>query len=115
MRILVAEDNPTTRMLMQGYLTQWGHEVVSCDNGSEAWEVLQQQDAPQLAILDWLMPEMDGIEVCRRVRTTIRSMMPYIIFVTSRDHEDDIVVGLQAGADDYVTKPFNQIPHGGRI
>ena len=108
MRILVAEDSPTATMLLQGYLAQWGHEMVSCSNGAEAWEILQQPDAPQLAILDWLMPEVDGIEVCRRVRAVGGSMMPYIIFVTSQDHEDDIVVGLQEGADDYVTKPFSK-------
>ena len=108
MRILVAEDSPTMALLLQGYLGQWGHEMIACQDGAEAWNILQQPDAPQLAILDWLMPKMDGIEVCRRVRAAGGSMMPYIIFDTGRDHEDDIIVGLQEGADDYVTKPFSK-------
>lgn len=108
MRILLAEDNPTSHAVMQGYLAKWGHEVISCYNGVQALEALQQQGAPQLAILDWLMPEMDGLEVCRQIRATSGSMMPYIIFLTSRDNEADVVTGLQEGADDYVSKSLNK-------
>ena len=109
MKILIAEDIPATRLLLDRYLTQWGHEVISCSDGAEAWNILQQNDAPQLAILDWLMPKMDGLEVCRHVRNSIRSMMPYIIFVTAKDTENDIVLGLQQSADDYITKPFKKM------
>ena len=108
MDILVAEDNPTARMLLRAYLNKWQHHAVECSDGDEAWELLQRPDAPSLAVLDWQMPGMDGLEICQKVRGKGGSMLPYIIFVTARDRPDDISTGLRAGADDYITKPFEE-------
>ena len=107
MRILIAEDDPVSRRLLQAALVKWGYEVVVTTNGKEAWEVLQQPGAPSLLVLDWLMPETDGVEVCRQARETPALKSAYIILLTSRGSKEDIVEGLQAGADDYVTKPFD--------
>lgn len=105
MRILIAEDEPTSRLLLEKSLLGWGHEVVVCTDGAQAWEALQAPDAPSLAILDWMMPELDGIDVCRRARQTEGLQNLYVIMLTTRDAEEDIVAGLDAGANDYVTKP----------
>ena len=107
MRILIAEDEATNRLLLERTLQRWGHEVTVTEDGAQAWEVLKGTAPPQLAILDWMMPEMDGVEVCRRARTMLGQVQLYIILLTTLDSEDDIVTGLKAGADDYVTKPFN--------
>ena len=108
MRILIAEDEPVSREVLAAYLTQWGHEVVACADGAEAWKALQHADAPRLVLLDWLMPEMNGLEVCRKLRETSGAKPAYIILVTAKDRKKDIVAGLQAGADDYVVKPFDE-------
>jgi CheY-like chemotaxis protein len=108
MRILIAEDDATSRFLLQATLKQWNYEVTETSDGPEAWEKLQQEDAPQLAILDWMMPTMDGIEVCRRVRQNPAMQHIYIIMLTTKDDEEDVVEGLRAGANDYVTKPFKR-------
>ena len=107
MKILIAEDEFTTRMMVQVCLENWGYTVISVANGEEAWLKLQNADAPQIAILDWEMPELDGIEVCRRVKEMGLESPPYIILLTGRDSNTDIVRGFDAGADDYMTKPFN--------
>jgi sigma-B regulation protein RsbU (phosphoserine phosphatase) len=107
MKILAAEDDAVARRLLQAALTKWGHEVTLTANGTDAWNALQQADAPSLLILDWLMPGMDGVEICRRVRQRDELKSAYILLLTSRGSKDDIVEGLQAGADDYVTKPFD--------
>jgi DNA-binding response OmpR family regulator len=107
MRILIAEDDPVSRRLLQAALIKWGHEVIVTTNGKEAWEALQQPSAPSLLVLDWLMPETDGVEVCRQIRETPALKSAYIILLTSRGSKEDIVQGLEAGADDYVTKPFD--------
>ena len=107
MRILIAEDDPTSRLLLDRWLTKWGHEVVATENGREAHEVLAAEDAPDLAILDWDMPIEDGVEVCRWARTTPHLRQLYVIILTAKDGEDDIVQGLSSGANDYVTKPPN--------
>ncbi len=109
MKVLIAEDDRVARKLLERKLTSWGYEVVSCSNGAEAWQVLHSDDSPSLAILNWMMPGMDGVEVCRELRKQSRSNYVYIILLTARDHKKDIVEGIEAGADDYVTKPFN--PH----
>ena len=106
MRILVAEDDPVTRHMLKALLSKWGYSVSACTNGVEAWQILQQADAPPLVILDWMMPYMDGLQVCQALRTRLEILPPYIILLTARGREEDIVAGLQAGADDYVTKPF---------
>lgn len=107
MRILIAEDDFTSRTVLAGVLKKEGHEVMATVNGSEAWEAMQQPDAPALAILDWMMPEMDGLEVVRRVRTLQTDQPPYMIILTSKGDKADIIAGLDAGANDYLAKPFD--------
>ena len=107
MRILIAEDDAISRRLLQVALVKWGYEVVVTANGDEAWQALQAPDAPALAILDWLMPGRDGVELCRQARATPQLKTLYLILLTSRGSKDDIVDGLEAGADDHVTKPFD--------
>lgn len=107
MRILIAEDDRFSRRLLEAALTRWGYEVVSTSDGTEAWQELQQDDRPSLVILDLEMPGLDGIEVCRRVRESSDSQLPYIIFLSAWEGKKDISEGLRSGADDYVTKPFD--------
>ncbi len=107
MKILIAEDEFTTRMMVQVCLENWGYRVESVTNGEEAWARMQRKDAPQIAILDWEMPVLDGLEVCRRVKEMEIENPPYVILLTSRDSKMDIIRGFDAGADDYMTKPFN--------
>jgi signal transduction histidine kinase len=107
MRVLIAEDDPVSRVMLQATLKKWGHEpVVSCD-GREALSILEQESPPDIAILDWMMPEMDGPEVCRRIRQKKSPHPVYIILLTAKAQREGLVTGLEAGADDYVTKPFN--------
>lgn len=107
MRILIAEDDPVSRRLLEALLTKWGYEVIVTTDGMQAWEVLQQEDAPRLAILDWMMPELDGPEVCRKVRATESGTYTYLLLLTAKSQKDDVILGIGAGADDYVTKPFD--------
>lgn len=121
MRILIAEDDPVSSRLLATTLKIWGHEVVVTRTGLEAWAVLQQEDTPLLAILDWMMPGMDGVEVCRKVRQEISASSIYIILLTAMSRKENLIEGLEAGADDYLTKPFNRqelkvrLQTGGRI
>jgi phosphoserine phosphatase RsbU/P len=110
MNVLIAEDEPVFRRMLESTLTGWGYDVVVTADGLQAWEVLQQEDAPDLAILDWMMPGIDGLQVCRKVQDSGREheVRPYIILVTAREAKEDIVAGLEAGANDYITKPFNR-------
>jgi len=108
MKVLIAEDDPISQCLLQAALTEWGYEIVVATNGVEAWHALQGQDSPRLVLLDWIMPGMDGLEVCRKVRKKLTLEPPYVIFLTGRNARADIVAGLQAGANDYVTKPFDR-------
>ena len=107
MRILIAEDDPTTRMMLGAVLRKTGHEVVPAADGAEAWAVMQRPDAPPLAILDWMMPELDGPEVCRRVRARATDQPPYVLMLTTKHEKSDIIAGLAAGANDYLAKPFD--------
>lgn len=107
MRVLVAEDDPITRKLLQAHLTKWGHEVVACSDGKEAWDVLNRDDSPTLAILDWMMPGMDGVTICREIRTQERQSYIYVILLTAKTKKEDVIEGLEAGADDYIAKPFD--------
>jgi two-component system, cell cycle response regulator len=107
MRILIAEDDFTSRTVLASLLKKSGHDVVVTVNGMEALKAMRQPDYPPLAILDWMMPEMDGVEVVRQVRTMQIDRPPYIIILTSRDEEENIIAGLDAGANDYLAKPFN--------
>jgi two-component system cell cycle response regulator len=105
--VLIAEDDPICRRVLQNRLANWGYRVVTTENGLEAWEVLQQSNAPDLLILDWMMPGIDGPELCRRIREKQHPIYPYILLVTGKDDTQDVVRGLEAGADDYVSKPFD--------
>ena len=105
-RILIADDDLDFRNTLEDHLKEWGYEVISVRNGRQAWHILQAKGAPRLAILDWNMPEMDGVEVCRRVRERTGEPYTYLLLLTVNDEEGYVMQGLQAGADDYVTKPF---------
>jgi sigma-B regulation protein RsbU (phosphoserine phosphatase) len=107
MRVLIADDDPVPRRMLEAVLTKWDYEVVVATDGAEAWEILQSDDAPPLAILDWLMPEIDGVEVCRRMRQRTDAPYVYFILLTSKDRKEDIIEGMDAGADDYLIKPFD--------
>lgn len=107
MRILIAEDDAVSRKILEAYLKKWGHDVIAAKDGAEAWEHLNREDAPRLAVLDWMMPEMDGVEVCRRVRGRENVPFTYILLLTAKGEKDDIVTALDTGADDYLTKPYN--------
>ena len=107
MRILIAEDDPVSRCVLEATLVKSGHEVTVTTDGHQAWEALQR-DAPAIAILDWMMPGIDGLEVCRRARAIQSPTPTYLILLTAKSDKGDIVQGLEAGADDYVTKPFDR-------
>jgi phosphoserine phosphatase RsbU/P len=115
MRVLIAEDEPVSRRLLNATLLRWGYEVTVATDGAEAWSILQRPEAPSLVVIDWLMPGMDGVELCRRARKDSRLNTSYIILLTSRSSKDDIVQGLEAGADDYITKPFDNAELRARI
>jgi diguanylate cyclase (GGDEF)-like protein len=106
-QILLAEDDGLLRTVTERTLARSGHTVVAVDNGLEAWEVLQRDDAPRIAVLDWLMPGLDGTEICRRLRNRTAASYTYVILVTAKSETEDIVAGLDAGADDYIVKPLH--------
>ena len=108
MRVLIAEDDAVSRHLLEATLHKWGYEVVVTTDGLEALEVLRRPDAPSLAILDWMMPGMDGAEVCLRARELSAGRLLYIILLTAKGRKEDVVEGLTAGADDYIIKPFDR-------
>lgn len=108
MRILIAEDDAASRRLLEAYLGRWGHTPVTTTDGAAAWDAMQGEDAPAMAILDWTMPGgIDGVEVCRRARARSGAPPLYIILLTGRADPQDTVDGLDAGADDFLTKPFD--------
>jgi len=106
-RILIADDDPVARAMLQALLTKWGYVVVSAADGLEAARILESADAPQLAVLDWMMPGAEGPEICRRVRALSDRPYVYILLVTGRSQRGDLLRGLESGADDYLTKPFD--------
>ena len=108
MKILIAEDDPSSKLLLQTTLEMWDYDVISTNDGRDAWEALQAPDRPSLAILDWMMPEIDGLEVCRNIRRIEKLPPVYIILLTAKGSKEDIVTGFEAGADDYMVKPFNR-------
>ena len=108
MKILVAEDNEFYRCMLAETLLEWDYEVLCAEDGHSAWRILQGKEAPPLAILDWVMPGPDGIELCRRVRALSREVPTYIILLTATSGKENIVAALQAGADDYLSKPFDR-------
>lgn len=105
-KVLIADDDTPTRILLRAAISQWGYEVVEAADGEEAWNILQQANVPQLLIVDWLMPKLDGIDLCRRVKQEIKHY-PYIILLTQLSGTTNIVKGLEAGADEFLSKPFN--------
>jgi len=106
MKILIAEDEAVSRRLLQARLTEWGYDVIVCSEGTQAWEKLQAEDPPQMAILDWMMPGMNGLEICRELRKQSSSSYVYTLLLTSKSQKAEIMEGMEAGADDYLTKPF---------
>ncbi|MGC8605009.1 MAG: GGDEF domain-containing response regulator [Desulfomonilaceae bacterium] len=102
----MAEDDIITRRLLEAQLKKWGHEVVACSDGQEAWEQLNKTGSPKLVVLDWMMPGMDGLTLSRKMREMETKPYTYIILLTARSRKEDIIEGLEAGADDYITKPF---------
>jgi two-component system cell cycle response regulator len=108
MRILIADDNSVSRRILEASLKKWDFDVVSVADGKAAWDVLQHDDAPRLAILDWEMPERTGPEVCSLVRHQNREAYTYILLLTSKNEKKDLIEGMNAGADDYIAKPFDQ-------
>ncbi len=108
MRVLIAEDDPVSRRLLEVTLAKWGYQPIVTTDGEEAFRHLSADDAPHLAILDVMMPKMDGLEVCRRVRALPGGRQTYIILLTAKSAKDDVVEGLDAGADDYLSKPFDR-------
>lgn len=107
-RVLVAEDDAMFRRILQSWLETWGYRVTLAEDGAQAWKALQQEPPPQLLILDWMMPKTDGVELCRKVREQNRTPYQYILLATAKDGKQDLVKGLEAGADDYLTKPFDK-------
>jgi two-component system cell cycle response regulator len=107
MRVLAAEDNPVFQSMLKSMLTKWGYDAVIARSGTEAWGILESEDAPRLAVLDWMMPGMDGVEICRHIRSANREPYIYILLLTARTESQDLIEGMDAGADDYLTKPFN--------
>lgn len=107
MKILIAEDDVTSRTMLRAILGKWGYEVVETSDGEGAWAALQEIDAPQLAVLDWMMPGIDGPALCRKLRGQERKDPLYLILLTSKGESGDIVQGLEAGADDYIAKPYD--------
>jgi DNA-binding response OmpR family regulator len=107
MRILIAEDVSTSRRMLAAMLRTAGHEPMETVDGFRAWEELQKSDAPRLVVLDWMMPEMDGLEILRRVRALPTDRPPYILMLTSRTEKAEIIAALDAGANDYLSKPYD--------
>lgn len=107
MKILIADDEASSRLMLAGVLQKFGHEVITTTDGTEGWEAMRQPEAPKLAIFDWIMPGLTGVEVCQRIRGLATDEPPYLILLTSMGEKADIVAGLEAGADDYLAKPFD--------
>ncbi len=108
MKILIAEDNHLYRLALQATLQEWGYEVVAVADGVSAFDILAGEDAPKLAILDWMMPGLEGTEVCRRIRALHKPEPPYLIVLTSKDSKENMVAALESGADDHIAKPFDR-------
>jgi diguanylate cyclase (GGDEF)-like protein len=106
-RILIAEDDPVSRRVLQALLTKWGYDVVVATDGLEALRMLESREAPRIAVLDWMMPGMEGVQVCQRLREDTSRAYVYLLLLTARSQRDDLVRGLESGADDYLTKPFD--------
>lgn len=106
-KVLIAEDDPVSLRLVQVMLAKWGYEPVLARDGLEAWKALQADNAPRLAIIDWMMPRRDGLALCRDLRKQADRPYVYVLLLTAKTQESDLIEGLGAGADDYLTKPFS--------
>ncbi len=106
-RVLLAEDENVTRRLLEAQMTRFGFEVISVADGLKAWDVLQSPESPSLVVLDWNMPGLDGPDVCRKLRESPRAGYAYMLLVTARNAKSDVVQGLSAGADDFISKPVD--------
>jgi sigma-B regulation protein RsbU (phosphoserine phosphatase) len=115
MKILIAEDDAVSRRVLEATLVKFGYDVVVAGDGAQAWALLEGEDAPRLAILDWMMPELDGVEICRRLRGIPNVAPPYLILLTAKSSKEDVVTGLDAGANDYLTKPFDRAELRARV
>jgi len=107
-KVLIADDDPVSRLVLESFLADWNHETVVATDGAQAWKVLQEEDSPSLAILDWMMPHMDGPQICRELRRRLNREYVYIILLTAKAQKQDLIDGLEAGADDYLAKPFDK-------
>ncbi len=107
MKVLVADDEVVSRRTLQLYLSKWGYEVILAEDGNQAWRLLEGENAPKLVVLDWMMPGLDGAQLCRRIRQRLSERYTYILLLTAKNSQEDVIGGLEAGADDYVTKPFD--------
>jgi len=107
MRVLIADDDPVLRHALKAHLASWKYTAIIAADGDQAWEALQGSDAPKLAVLDWNMPGVDGVELCRALRATPTLAGMYVILLTGNQEQRDVVEGLESGADDYITKPFS--------
>jgi DNA-binding response OmpR family regulator len=107
MKILIAEDDAVSRLLLENVLRDWNYDIVAAGDGLAAWDALQQPDPPRLAIVDWQMPGLDGLEVCQRARANPATASVYILLLTGKGGTDNVVHGLRSGANDYLTKPFD--------
>ena len=114
-RVIVADDDDKDRLVLQYTLVRWGFDVCLASDGHEAWELLQSEDVPTIAILDRMMPKLDGMELCRKIRSVPRRHYTYIVFVTGMSEKQHMVAGLRAGADDYLAKPFDADELQGRL
>jgi diguanylate cyclase (GGDEF)-like protein len=116
MRVLIAEDSTIYRTLITRYLHEWGFEAIVATDGTEAWQTLQQPACPTLAMLDWVLPGIDGIELCRRIRQKdLSSHYVYVILLTAKQGRENLLKGMEAGADDYLVKPFDELELKARL
>jgi two-component system chemotaxis response regulator CheY len=107
MKVLIAEDDPVGRRLLEAFLQEWGYDVLATGDGREAWEIIQEPESPNLIISDWIMPHMDGVELCEKIRQMERSDYIYFIILTAKTNKEDVIKGLKSGADDFIIKPFD--------
>lgn len=107
LKVLITEDDQPTRMLLRASIVQWDYEVLEAEDGQEAWNILQQEQAPHILLLDWLMPKMDGVTLCERIIEEYEGPRPYIILLSNVSGTNNILKGLNAGADEFLFKPFN--------
>jgi len=108
MKVMIVEDEPISRRILETFLREWGYEVLSIGDGLDAWKIMQSPDAPCLVISDWMMPNMDGIELCEKIRGMEKAQYTYFILLTTKAEKRDLIKGLESGADDFIVKPFDQ-------